>query len=103
MRSHLAPAEPAPPPDARARLLQAAEDIFAAKVAGTAPRAVAARAGTDLAAVNHHFGGKENFRGVARRRLWPLARAEARTPAPPPPRSSRPSSTPTCPPAPTPS
>lgn len=89
MRLNRATAEPAPPPaDARARILQAAEALFAEKgVSGTTLRAVTALAETNIAAVNYHFGGKENlaievFRGVARRsarrRLDLLAQAEAR-------------------------
>ncbi len=91
MRLNPAPAETAPA-DARARILQAAEALFAERgVAGTTLRAVTAQAETNIAAVNYHFGGKENlaievFRGVARRsarrRLALLAQAEARSPRP---------------------
>lgn len=57
----------------RARLRGAAERLLAEHGAeGVSVRAITAEAGTNMAAVNYHFGGKENlvsevFRDVARR------------------------------------
>lgn len=52
----------APPPDdekTRARLLSAAGELFAERgFRGATVRAIAARAGANVAAVNYHFGGK---------------------------------------------
>ncbi|SFI19568.1 TetR/AcrR family transcriptional regulator [Albimonas pacifica] len=74
-------------PGTRQRILAAAEQLFAERgVAGATMRAVTALAGANMAAVNYHFGNKDNlaievFRGVARRtarsRLARLAEVEA--------------------------
>lgn len=74
-------------PGTRQRILAAAEQLFAERgVAGATMRAVTALAGANMAAVNYHFGNKDNlaievFRDVARRtarsRLRRLAEVEA--------------------------
>lgn len=71
----------------RQRILAAAEQLFAERgVAGATMRAVTAAAGANMAAVNYHFGNKDNlaievFRDVARRtarqRLERLQEVEA--------------------------
>lgn len=65
---------PAPedaPPETRDRLLEAAESLFARRgYAATSVRDITADAGTNLAAVNYHFGGKRNlYREVFSRRI----------------------------------
>jgi AcrR family transcriptional regulator len=48
------------PPDARQRLLEAALQLFSARgLEGTSVRQLAVAAGTNVAAVNYHFGSKE--------------------------------------------
>ncbi|MDF2232243.1 TetR/AcrR family transcriptional regulator [Albimonas sp. CAU 1670] len=74
-------------PGTRQRILAAAEQLFAERgVAGATMRAVTSLAGANMAAVNYHFGNKDNlaievFRDVARRtaraRLDRLAAVEA--------------------------
>ena len=58
----------------RERLLDAAEVLFAERgMAGTALRAVTAAAGVNLAAVNYHFGSKEQLlKAVVARRIQPV-------------------------------
>jgi len=58
----------------RERLLNAAERLFAAKgFAGTSVREITSAAGTNIASVNYHFGGKQNlYREVFHRRLASL-------------------------------
>jgi len=58
----------------RKRLLDTAEVLFAERgFAAASVRDITARAGCNLAAVNYHFGGKQNlYRGVFRRRLATL-------------------------------
>jgi AcrR family transcriptional regulator len=58
-------------PRTRERLLDTAEDLFAARgYRGTSVRHITSRAGCNLAAVNYHFGGKLNlYREMFRRRL----------------------------------
>ena len=58
----------------RERLLDAAEELFAARgFAGTSVRDITARAECNVAAVNYHFGGKATlYREVFRRRLTVL-------------------------------
>ena len=58
-------------PQTRQRLLEVAERLFADQgFAGTSVRDITAEAGANLAAINYHFGGKENlYREVFRRRL----------------------------------
>lgn len=60
--------------ETRKRLLDTAECLFAERgFAGTSVRDITADAGCNLAAVNYHFGGKENlYRQVFRRRLEAL-------------------------------
>lgn len=62
------------PPDTKQRLLDAAEELFAEHgFAETSMRRLTAAAGTNLAAVNYHFGGKERlFCAVLERRLRPV-------------------------------
>lgn len=57
--------------DTRARILQAAETLFANDgFANTSLRAITARAGVNLAAVNYHFGSKEALiQEIFKRRL----------------------------------
>lgn len=72
------------------RILGAAEELFAAHgFAGTSLRQVTSRADVNIAAVNYHFGSKENlvnevFRRrmdeMSAQRLEMLARAQAQTP-----------------------
>ncbi|WP_163849091.1 TetR/AcrR family transcriptional regulator [Pseudooceanicola aestuarii] len=93
MRSNLAES---PRPDTRDAIRDAAEELFAENgISGVSTRAIAQRAGANLAAVNYHFGNKEKltleiFRDVAHRtatqrlasldRLEAQARTEGRTP-----------------------
>lgn len=69
---------PAPGPGGatRERILDAAERLFAEHgFAGTSHRQITAEAGVNLAAVNYHFGSKEElFVEVVRRRLEPVNR-----------------------------
>ncbi|MGD1146857.1 MAG: TetR/AcrR family transcriptional regulator [Thermoanaerobaculaceae bacterium] len=60
--------------ETRKRLLDTAECLFAERgFAGTSVRHITAEAGCNLAAVNYHFGGKQNlYREVFRRRLEAL-------------------------------
>ena len=60
----------------RERLLDAAEAMFARDgYAATSVRALTAAAGSNLAAVNYHFGGKHNlYRDVLLRRLGTMRR-----------------------------
>lgn len=56
--------------DVPSRLLAAAAGLFATRgYAGTTIRDVIARAGTNLNAVNYHFGGKEGLYGAVMQRL----------------------------------
>lgn len=71
------PAEPAGRAQAtRERILDAAERLFAEHgFAATSHRQITAEAGVNLAAVNYHFGSKEElFLEVVRRRLEPVNR-----------------------------
>src|SRR5918998_5615769 len=56
------------------RILDAAQELFGIHgLAGTSLRAVTAAAGVNLAAVNYHFGSKEElFRAVVRRVMAPV-------------------------------
>ncbi|MGF1472971.1 MAG: TetR/AcrR family transcriptional regulator [Rubrobacteraceae bacterium] len=56
------------------RILEAAEALFSERgFAGTSVRAVTAVAGTNLNAINYHFGSKEElFRAVVRRIMGPV-------------------------------
>src|SRR3982750_4118509 len=72
----------APPPDARAadtkaRMLDAAEALFMEHgFEATSLRSITAAAGVNLAAVNYHFGSKEElFQAVLTRRLDPMNHA----------------------------
>jgi AcrR family transcriptional regulator len=58
----------------RARILDAAEDLFARHgVAGTSLRALTAQAGVNLAAVHYHFGSKDALLdAVVERRAQPM-------------------------------
>jgi AcrR family transcriptional regulator len=75
-----APGKTVPPPDpatqldTRARILRAAEALFVERgFAATSLRMITARAGVNLAAVNYHFGSKEELiREVFQRHLEPL-------------------------------
>ncbi len=64
------------PQDTVSRILDAAEVLFAEHgFEGTAMRALTARAGVNLAAVNYHFGSKEGlFQRIFQRRLAELNR-----------------------------
>jgi AcrR family transcriptional regulator len=71
----------------RARILEAAGELFAASgFAETTSKAVAARAGVDLASINYHFGSRNGlYQAVlteAHRRLMDLADLEQVTRAP---------------------
>ena len=61
----------------RERLLDAAESLMAASgIAATSLRAITARGDANLAAVNYHFGSKDELvRAVLTRRLEPLNRS----------------------------
>lgn len=65
---------PPVPAATRSALLDAAESLLGELgVHGTSLRAITQRAGANLAAVNYHFGSKENLvRSVLARRLGPL-------------------------------
>ena len=58
----------------RERILDAAQELFGERgLEGTSLRAVTAAAGVNLAAVNYHFGSKEElFRAVIRRVMGPV-------------------------------
>ena len=62
--------------DTKARILDAAEQLFAAHgFAGTSLRAVTRKAGVNLAAVHYHFGTKEDLlRAVVSRIVVPVNR-----------------------------
>ena len=63
-------------PDTKERILDAAEALFMEQgFAATSLRIITARAGVNLAAVNYHFGSKEELiKAVFTRRLGPLNR-----------------------------
>ena len=63
-----------PPHDTRIRILDAAEELFMLHgFEATSMRALTARAGVNLAAVNYHFGSKHALvEAVFRRRLDPM-------------------------------
>lgn len=62
--------------DVPSRLLAAAAELFAAQgYDGTTIRDVVARAGTNLNAVNYHFGGKEGLYGAVMQHLARQAEA----------------------------
>ena len=60
--------------DTRTRILDAAEELFAAKgFDGTSIRAITRGAGVNVAAIHYHFGSKEEvLRGVTDRIVGPL-------------------------------
>jgi len=62
--------------DTKDTILDAAEDLFAEQGFGaTTLRQLTARAGVNLAAVNYHFGSKEDLaKAVLRRRIEPINR-----------------------------
>lgn len=62
------------PTDTKVRILDAAEGLFMLHgFEATSLRAITAAAGANLAAVNYHFGGKEElFQAVLTRRLDPM-------------------------------
>ncbi len=68
------PALDATSPDTQTRILDAAELLFMAHgFEATSLRQLTAAAGVNLAAVNYHFGSKEDlFKGVLTRRLDPM-------------------------------
>src|SRR3954466_315489 len=61
-------------PDTKTRILDAAESLFMEHgFEATSPRQLTATAGVNLAAVNYHFGSKEElFQAVLTRRLDPM-------------------------------
>src|SRR5690242_18161012 len=63
-----------PPHETRTRILDAAEELFMQHgFEATSMRALTARAGVNLAAVNYHFGSKHALiEAVFRRRLDPM-------------------------------
>jgi len=65
-----------PKADTKDTILDAAEDLFAEQGFGaTSLRQLTARAGVNLAAVNYHFGSKEELaKEVLRRRIEPINR-----------------------------
>jgi len=69
-----APAKVGAPGDTRARLLDAAEELYAEKgVGGTSLRALTKRAGANLAAVSYHFGSKDGLLdALLERRIAPV-------------------------------
>lgn len=66
--------------DTRERILDAGEALFAEHgFAGASVRAVTAAAGTNLNAINYHFGSKEGlFRAVVRRIMGPINKEQLR-------------------------
>ncbi|RKY16350.1 MAG: TetR/AcrR family transcriptional regulator [Planctomycetota bacterium] len=69
------PQSPSPAPESTAeRLLDAAEELFAEQgIAPVSLRAITARAGANLAAVNYHFGSRDGLvRAVLARRVQPI-------------------------------
>ena len=64
----------------RERILDAAQELFGARgLEGTSLRAVTAAARVNLAAVNYHFGSKEElFRAVIRRVMGPVTEEHRR-------------------------
>jgi len=66
--------------DTKARILDAAEKLFAAHgIEGTGLRLISRQAGVNLAAVNYHFGSKETLvRTVVSRLVLPLDRERDR-------------------------
>src|SRR5918996_5614170 len=84
----------------RERILDAAEQRFADEgFAGTSLRKITALAGVNVAAVNYHFGSKEELlravlsrivEPVNRERLELLRRGGGGAPPPPPPRGGEP-------------
>jgi len=69
-----AAANPAPNPDTKESLLDAAEHLFAQYgIARASLRAITREAGANLAAVNYHFGSKQELvRAVLSRRIAPM-------------------------------
>jgi AcrR family transcriptional regulator len=67
-------------PDTKATILDAAERLFAEQgYAGTSLRQLTTAAGVNLAAVNYHFGGKEELaKAVLARRIEPINRERLR-------------------------
>ena len=67
-------AEITPPADTREKILDAAELLFIERgFAATSLRAIASRAGVNLAATHYHFGSKEGLlRATVDRRMEPL-------------------------------
>src|SRR5512134_3133369 len=63
-------------PDTKERILDAAEALFMVQgFTATSLRMITTRAGVNLAAVNYHFGSKDELvRAVFTRRLGPLNR-----------------------------
>lgn len=66
--------------DTRERILDAGEALFAEHgFAGASVRAITAAAGTNLNAVNYHFGSKEGlFRAVVHRIMGPVSEEQLR-------------------------
>lgn len=77
--SGLRPATRSEPAETRTRILDAAEALFIENgFAATSMRAVASRAGVNLAAANYHFGSKEGLLGATvHRRVAPVSEARA--------------------------
>ena len=74
------------PDNTRTRLLDAAAELFAAQgYRHTTVRAVCARAGVNIAAVNYHFGGKDKLHRAALEHARQRALREDPYPAGPPP------------------
>ncbi|HEX4858152.1 MAG TPA: TetR/AcrR family transcriptional regulator [Usitatibacteraceae bacterium] len=71
-----APDLPAESPDTKSRILDAAEELFMEHgFEATSLRLITTAAGVNLAAVNYHFGSKEElFQAVLTRRLDPMNR-----------------------------
>ena len=58
------------PPDTKARILDAAEKLFASHgIEGSGLRLITRKAGVNLAAINYHFGSKENLVGAVLSRV----------------------------------